>query len=186
MGGIDGENIFFPAQQFMKKQRPRQKTGPPFCVVSQGIALLFKQIPLWLVLPQYRALHRDRDLVRAVRGIVNDLLVMTTENGGQYPLRHVINIWRGTELGFSLDDTVCAGLAGQTVNTIDIRLAHIQIKAGQLHLIVSLVSSNLYGRKRSPPLGVVPHLDFKDSMAHFISKIKRQNSFCIFRKVAFC
>ncbi|MGN0707123.1 MAG: hypothetical protein ACI4JC_03915 [Faecalibacterium sp.] len=45
-------------------------------------------------------------------------VVMTTENGGQYPLRHIINIWRGTELGFSLDDTVCAGLAGQTVKQI--------------------------------------------------------------------
>ena len=44
-------------------------------------------------------------------------VVITTSDGSRYGLRHVYNIWRGTELGWNLDEAA-AGLGGKTITNI--------------------------------------------------------------------
>ena len=44
-------------------------------------------------------------------------VVLTASDGSQYGLRHVYNIWRGTQLGWNLDEGA-AGLAGKTLTNI--------------------------------------------------------------------
>ncbi|MBR2764421.1 MAG: hypothetical protein IKE03_00340 [Blautia sp.] len=42
-------------------------------------------------------------------------IVLTTEDGGKYALRHIANIWRGTEIGWNLSDM---DLGGKTITNI--------------------------------------------------------------------
>lgn len=44
-------------------------------------------------------------------------VVVTASDGSCYGLRHVCNIWRGTQLGWNLDEAV-AGLGGKTITNI--------------------------------------------------------------------
>lgn len=44
-------------------------------------------------------------------------VVATTSDGDQYGLRHVYEVWRGTELGFNADDTYYAGMIGKTITS---------------------------------------------------------------------
>ena len=44
-------------------------------------------------------------------------VVLTASDGSRYGMRHVYNIWRGTELGWNLDEAA-AGLGGKTVTNI--------------------------------------------------------------------
>ncbi len=50
-------------------------------------------------------------------GTVVSGVVLTASDGSRYGLRHVYNIWRGTELGWNLDEAP-AGLGGKTVTNI--------------------------------------------------------------------
>ncbi len=44
-------------------------------------------------------------------------VVLTASDGSRYGLRHVYNIWRGTELGWNLDEAL-GGLGGKTITNI--------------------------------------------------------------------
>lgn len=45
-------------------------------------------------------------------------VVLTTADGAEYGLRHVVNIWRGTELGFDAEDAYYADMIGKTITQI--------------------------------------------------------------------
>ena len=45
-------------------------------------------------------------------------VVLTAADGSEYGLRHVANIWRGTELGFNTDEPYLASIIGKTVTQI--------------------------------------------------------------------
>lgn len=67
--------------------------------------------------------HADYELV--LNGFdldtsVNEVygVVLTTNDGAEYGLHHVTNIWRGTEVGFSASDTYYASIIGKTVTQI--------------------------------------------------------------------
>lgn len=45
-------------------------------------------------------------------------VVITTDDGTQYGLHHVTNIWRGLELGFDVEETYFAGVIGKTITQI--------------------------------------------------------------------
>lgn len=45
-------------------------------------------------------------------------VVVTADDGTEYGLHHVANVWRGTQIGFDADDTYYAGLIGKTITKI--------------------------------------------------------------------
>ena len=45
-------------------------------------------------------------------------VVLTAADGSEYGLRHVANIWRGTELGFNTDEPYLASIIGKTITQI--------------------------------------------------------------------
>ena len=67
--------------------------------------------------------HRAYYKLKVTKGLPEDIASMVsavtlhTMDGQTYGLRHVAEIWRGTELGFG-DTDVYAGLQGKTINTI--------------------------------------------------------------------
>ncbi len=45
-------------------------------------------------------------------------VILTTEDGSRYPLRHLTNLWRSTEIGWNYDDSGFEDLAGKTITNI--------------------------------------------------------------------
>ena len=45
-------------------------------------------------------------------------IVLSDEEGNQYALRHVVNLWRNTEIGFNFDDEKLGALVGKTITNI--------------------------------------------------------------------
>ena len=45
--------------------------------------------------------------------------VLVLDDGSRVGLRHIVNLWRKTEIGFALDSDVCAAVLGKTIVGID-------------------------------------------------------------------
>lgn len=45
-------------------------------------------------------------------------VVATADDGAEYALRHVVNVWRGTEIGFDAEDAYFDGLPGHTITKL--------------------------------------------------------------------
>jgi len=69
---------------------------------------------------------RHADVVIAVSGLEDRLkdqqisgIILTADDGTKVGLRHIANIWRGTQLGFNLDSVAYAALKGKTITAIE-------------------------------------------------------------------
>lgn len=69
---------------------------------------------------------KHADIVISVSGINEALddqsvsgVILTADDGTRVGLRHIANIWRGTQLGFSLDSAAYASLRGKTIVSIE-------------------------------------------------------------------
>ena len=69
---------------------------------------------------------KHADIVIAVSGIEETLddqsvsgVILTADDGTKVGLRHIANIWRGTQLGFSLDSAAYDALKGKTIISIE-------------------------------------------------------------------
>ena len=54
-------------------------------------------------------------------------VVVTDEDGNQYALRHIVNLWRNTEIGFNFDDAKLGALIGKTITNIRYYLSNGKI-----------------------------------------------------------
>ena len=69
---------------------------------------------------------KHADLVITVSGLENTLgdqnvsgVILVAEDGTRVGLRHLANLWRGTQIGINLDSTVYAALKGKTIVGIE-------------------------------------------------------------------
>lgn len=54
-------------------------------------------------------------------------IIVTDEDGNQYALRHIANMWRGTEIGWNYDDAKYGALTGKTITNLRYYISNGQI-----------------------------------------------------------